>query len=225
MDGLALMLLAALPCAGESLSVDGSLLRLDVDAATGDLLGLQQVKTEVSSLAVERSPLFQVQLTRPDGSSEWRDSRSARRVSVVRSSPRKLALSFEEVADGVGATVVIRGAPFSGTLRFRIEVANRSDLILEQVVFPVLRVKRPLGESAEDDRLFVPGGDGYVAGPEAMERQRWQRRTYPGQASMQFSAYYDSRGHGGPAQADRRGDRRRLRGSLRLVPAAFGPAA
>ncbi|MBM3477133.1 MAG: hypothetical protein FJX75_28020 [Armatimonadetes bacterium] len=104
--------------------------------------------------------------------------------------------------------------PDWGPLRFRIEVANRSDRDLEQVIFPLLRVKRPLGESSDDDELFVPGGDGYVARPEAMERQRWQRRSYPGTASMQFSAYYDDRCGLGVRCEDAEGEPKLLGGSV-----------
>jgi hypothetical protein len=185
------LLLTVLPCGAQPLTIDGQALRATVDGKTGDLLTLTATHSGFSYLAERRSPLFQLQLAGPDGASTWKDSRSARAVAAHWAGERELALDFAEVAEGLDVAVRVRGVPYSSTVWFRLEIENRGQQVVEQVVFPVLRVKRPLGESPEDDRLFVPGGDGYVAGPEAMERQRWQRREYPGTASMQFAAYYD----------------------------------
>lgn len=186
---LLLLTVSSLSVRATTLGVAGRDLQAAFDGGNGDLLSLTDPISGYSYLA-QRCPLFQIQLSRADGTSEWKDSRSAQRFAVRAQGRHQFTLTFRSLAPGVDATVEVRNSS-SGGLRFRITIGNHSERIIEQIVFPLLRLKRPLGDSAEDDRLFVPGGDGYVATAEAMQRQKWQRRSYPGHASMQFTAYYD----------------------------------
>lgn len=189
-----LLMLAAAPVLAQQTEISSSALRLAIDRQTGDLVALDDLTSGAGYLAQSPVPMFQLQLTDGEGQSQWRDSRGADGVAVrreVEGPDTRLTVTYPQVEEGIDATVTVRARAEDRALRFRIAVANDSDLIIEQIVFPLLRIERPLGPVPDDDRLFVPGGDGYVAGPDAMERQRWHYRGYPGNASMQFSAYYD----------------------------------
>ena len=188
------LLLCTLAAAAEPLRVDSSHLQLAFDAETGDLVRLAEAASGFETLAAGRSPTFQLQLADAERQSRWVDSRSARSVVAERRADghtTTLTLRYLGLEEGLDATVTVQARSDRPDVRFRLEVRNDSALIVETAVFPLLRLKRPLGDSAGDDCLFVPGGDGYVARAEALERQRWHYRGYPGPASMQLAAYYD----------------------------------
>jgi hypothetical protein len=189
-----LLILIAGPVFAQQTEISSSALRLAIDRRSGDLLAFDDVTGGAGYLARGPVPMFQLQLTDAERQSHWTDSRAADGVAVrreVEGPDTTLTVTYSQVEEGIDATVTVRARAEEPAVRFRIAVANESDQIIEQIVFPLLRIKRPLGPLPDDDRLFVPGGDGYVAGPDAMERQRWHYRGYPGNASMQVSAYYD----------------------------------
>ena len=73
-----------------------------------------------------------------------------------------------------------------------IEVKNGSPLALQAVRFPAVEFPVRLGESADDDRVLLPKCDGaLLENPEA-NLQGSNVSNYPGTASVQVLAFYDS---------------------------------
>ena len=181
------------PGSADPLRIESPELSVTVDSESGDLLSLEDIGSHTQYLAQKSSPVFMMQLTRGDKTSFWRDSRSAKDVRIERiegDSGKTLTMQYAGLEDGIAAVVTIAAASDSPELRFHIEIENTSQLILEQLVFPLLRLVRPLGADKSDDRAFIPGGDGCVISAEGMELSPHAYRDYPGSASMQFLAYY-----------------------------------
>jgi hypothetical protein len=172
---------------GQPLEMRAAELSLAVDARTGQVLELRDEVAGQPLLGPTPAPMFQLQLAGDDGAQRWLDSTVAEEVRAETTNAG-LSLTYLDVAGAGDATVRIRAR--DEAVCMEIDLRPAEGVIVEQVVFPVLRLARPMGEVG-DDRLFVPGGDGYVAHADGLANTRWHRREYPGHASMQLVAYYD----------------------------------
>ncbi len=165
---------------------------VSVDPARGDMVSLRVGGREFAAGA---QSLFSLTLTDPrTRQSETITSRHARAVAVRTSGPDggiNLTFTF---SDDLFAKVAFSPRPAGDGLETSIEVANHTGRVLEEIRYPDLVLKGKPGESARSVKLFMPGGDGYVVTRAGLLRHRWHQRAYPGQASMQFMAYYDDEG-------------------------------
>ncbi|MGA1872156.1 MAG: DUF6259 domain-containing protein, partial [Thermoplasmatota archaeon] len=92
----------------------------------------------------------------------------------------------------LNATATIELADDSTLADFRLDVQNDEDFTLTSVFFPVVWGLGQIGDSAEDDRLFYPGGDGIVVrDPLRFEDDLHMTDIYPSTASMQVMCHYD----------------------------------
>ena len=81
----------------------------------------------------------------------------------------ELTATYGGLRDGLSLTVRWRaGADDEGVVG-SIEVENASGSILEDIEFPFLILSADPGNAPEKTRLFMPGGDGYVAGREGQQ--------------------------------------------------------
>ncbi|HJN15868.1 MAG TPA: DUF6259 domain-containing protein, partial [Armatimonadota bacterium] len=187
---LQLLLMMTMVAGAEPVEIASSELKLVIDSETGSFLSLEDGATGEPLLRPGSCPVFQIQSAGDDGGQVWNDSSGAEAVAADVDGDT-VRIEYSNVADGISAVVTVMASPESRELRMKIDVTNDSDAIIDYVVFPKIEMARPLGESVEDDRLFIPGGDGCLVRAEGMERQTWHRREYPGSASMQFWAHFD----------------------------------
>lgn len=191
------LLSVAAPAAGAGKPVVAGLARevaVSVEPGQGDLVSLICGGRE---FAAGKQQLFHIKLTDPKTRKiQTLSSRDAEKVAVRTLGPagaKRTVLTYT-FSDELKVEVVFGTRAGSDELETSIDVANRTGRILEEVHYPNFRLKGKLGESARSVKLFMPGGDGYVATRAGLLRQRWHQRAYPARASMQFMAYYDADG-------------------------------
>lgn len=92
----------------------------------------------------------------------------------------------------VRCTVTAR--PDEPLMRWRISVKIPDSLILEEVQFPFVVLRAPLGESMEDDAaVFGHAKGGVIQKPAAMKVGTRVSGRQPGSLAAQFGCYYDDR--------------------------------
>jgi hypothetical protein len=75
---------------------------------------------------------------------------------------------------------------------FTLDIQNDEDFTIKSVFFPLIWGLGQIGDSAEDDRVFYPGGDGIVLkDPLNYTEQLFMTEMYPSTASMQMFCHYD----------------------------------
>ena len=97
-----------------------------------------------------------------------------------------------------GRTVVteVVHAVKHGGVEFRISIEGRGDDPVTMVRYPILTAPRALGERPEEDVILLPHFDGGIVenpSKEFRDARTFGLQTYPGPASCQVSAYYNSK--------------------------------
>jgi len=142
----------------------------------------------------QRRPLFRLGLTRwQKGESLELTADDFARVEWDRPSASVLRATFR---DGPVTGMAVRAtatAGDDGLVRFRLAVANPTDMAVARIHYPGFASPAALGGDAADDRLLFPHShtDGIeIDAPGAADRSC--HGSYPGDAAVQMAALYDS---------------------------------
>ncbi|MEI7806884.1 MAG: DUF6259 domain-containing protein [Verrucomicrobiota bacterium] len=168
----------------------------------GAIVSLVDQKTGTEFVANQLTPrLFTLCFTKksaPGSEKIYLSSSSAKKYVATRkdsSAGQQVTLNYEGLGDWpVQVQCVVRAVPADPLLRWRISVKIPEDLVLEQVHYPLVVLKAPLGESVDDDAAVCGAAKGGVVrqpgnfkvGTRISEHQ-------PGSLAAQFGCYYDSR--------------------------------
>jgi len=167
---------------------------LAFDCRTGEITNFVDIPAaqEFISRDVKRA-LFSVELTRPyEGRRAVTTSRDFRKCVVRKVSGQKALVTFEDHPGYAMDVQVSAAVADEGTIRLRINVANRSDWCIAGVTFPLMPAPPRLGKDASDDVVLLPWSGGAVL-PSPGTRTVWRTAHYPGVAFAQFYALYDGR--------------------------------
>lgn len=165
-------------------------LRISIDRASGDIVSLTAHGVE---MLAQPSRQWVVRLTdSASRQSQWLDSGHARATEV---SVGAGLIRVRSILQDAGVTVeAVWKQDASGGLTARCSVSAPPKAILESVTCPVLKLRATVDGDRDATRLFMPGGDGFIATHAGMVKNPWAGRSYPGWASMQFMALYGARG-------------------------------
>lgn len=165
-------------------------------AAKGSVVSLKDLATGSEFIAADgASRLFSLSFSKksePGGESFYVSNGNAKRFSA-RAEGDGVRLEYEGLGDWpVRVSCTVRAPKDDPLLRWRIAVQVPDDLVLEQVHYPILTLKAPLGAKAEDDAAVFGHTKGGV-----IRRPVWMKpgsRVYgqqPGSLAAQFGCYYD----------------------------------
>jgi hypothetical protein len=165
--------------------------RVSIDRTSGDVVSVQAHGIE---MLARPSRQWIVRLTDPSTrQSQWLDSGHAGALKVtVRTGEIRVRSTLRNA--GVTVEVLWKRDTAAGGITVRCSVSAPPRAILESVTCPVLKLRAAVGGDSSATRLFMPGGDGFIATHTGMVKNPWAGRTYPGWASMQFMALYGARG-------------------------------
>jgi len=98
------------------------------------------------------------------------------------------------LGDRGNVTATIKGSTESAGLTFLLDLDFQPGTKLKEVNFPALKLKPNIGKEPTDDFVFLPIGDGIEISRDSLRKVRRQKQfSYPGNASMQFLSFYDSK--------------------------------
>ncbi len=145
-------------------------------------------------MLAEPSAVAVVRLTDPASrSSRWGSVGKTADTSVV-ATRGKVVVNSAMPGTSPPVKVIWTAARTSEGVSVACTVTAPPGFILESVTTPSFRLRAAVNGDRDRARLFMPGGDGFVATHAGMVKNPWAGRTYPGWASMQFMALY---GRGG----------------------------
>ena len=138
-------------------------------------------------------PLFRITLTKPRAG-EHTETTAAEfgKVAIAKVAAGKLDLTFSDHASLPLTARVTAATDAKGFVRLRIVVGNKSDWAVSSIRFPQFAAAAKLGKEAADDRLLLPLPltDGAVIEAPGTRTQS-RESLYPGNACVQFAAFYD----------------------------------
>ena len=154
----------------------------------------------------QTKPLLEVKLLDANGHGIYTNSSNA--VFSAAKTAGGYRLTFEQMAEGLTASVNMRCPVDEPFIYWSCEIENRTGHVIEWVGLPGLVVENGLKGHGGDSELFWPFGEGcIVENTDLRQGSEWLRYreisgqsagyngTYPGPVAMQFMAYYND--HGG----------------------------
>jgi hypothetical protein len=179
--------------------IETSGLRLGIYAADGvRVISLRQKPAGREMIDDKnRYPLFQLKGQSAIGEVIELTSLDAHKSELFQSKGKFIITYSDFGGRDITARVTITQLHDSDQIAFYLELTNNTDLEIREVNYPIMACKFPLDEKDKNDAIVFPRHEGvllqqphkYMA-----VRQARQRCVYPGEASMQFLGYYDSRG-------------------------------
>lgn len=162
----------------------GSVLSL-VDLATGSEFIAREGATRLFSLAFTKKA--------GNGGERFYLSSGNAQQFTVHPEGDGLRLEYQDLGGRpVRVTCTVRAPQNDPQIRWRIAVTVPEDLVLEQVHYPILSLRAPLGAKAEDDAaVFGHTKGGVVRRPVWMKPGSRISGQFPGSLAAQFACCYD----------------------------------
>ncbi len=210
-----LSLAAADAAQPDSLVLRSAAGRLELDAQRGGAVGsFVDPATGRDFAAPGAEPvLFWIALSKPgdtSGQLEWLNSSNAESVSYDASEEagrKTIRIAYRNLGGRrIHADCTVSASGQEDMIRWSIVIHGGESLILEEVGYPVITLRAPLGDEAGGARLAA----GLTKGGVFHEPSRWPASTtvyarQPGELAAQFVCYYDGLGGFYSATADSRG--------------------
>ena len=158
-----------------------------VDKASGMEFVATQSAPRLFSLAFSKT-------AEGGGERFYLSSRDARSFSME-VTPGMATLRYDGLGEWpVHVTCTVSASAYDPLLRWRISVAVPDGLVLEDVQFPFVVLRAPLGTDAADDAaVFGHTKGGVIRAPAAMKTGARVSGIQPGSLAAQFASYYDHR--------------------------------
>jgi len=199
----------------ERLALRSAVARLELDAARGGAVrSFVDLATGRDFAARRAEPvLFWVALSKPgdaSGQLEWLNSSDAESASydVSEEAGRKtVTIAYRNLGGRrIHADCAVSAADGEDMIRWRIRIHGAEPSVLEEVGYPVITLRAPIGDDAGSERLAA----GLTKGGVCHEPSRWPLGTtlharQPGELAAQFGCCYDARCGFYSATADSRG--------------------
>ncbi len=197
--------------AEEALVVGAPRLEVRIGRDTGSILSVKDRETSREWLAPGGGTrLYQIELLRPGQDPLTLDLSAATAVKAKRTAEGAQIVVESHGDIALGVRVEFIGGPGWDSLLCRLSLRNRTGYPIHAVRFPVLALPVRLGEAPGDDRVLLPLCDGLeIHHPEANLRGT-RAGQYPGEASMQFLAFYDEESGLYLAALDAEGHRKQI---------------
>ena len=168
----------------------------------GAICSLLDQKTGTEFVAKQSAPrLFSLCFTKknaPGGEKIYLNSSSAKKFTTTRQDAptgQQVTLNYEGMGDWpVQVQCIVRTVPGDPLLRWGISVKIPEDLVLEEVHYPLVVLRTPLGESVSDDAAVCGASKGGVIRQPGNLKVGTRISVHqPGSLATQFGCYYDTR--------------------------------
>jgi hypothetical protein len=183
-------------------------MQLSLDEQTGSLAALHTKEKQLLCEQAGEAPLFDLRLIDQSGQFSNVSAHDARAVAVAQDTaagPGTIIGTFADFADYPGLTVMTRLAidADQDQLNWNLSLINDTDFIIEIIDYPRLVVPSDVGPGPTQAKIFWPFTEGCVVEDISLSRFRAHPLlypssggdpVYPGAITMQFMAYYDSKG-------------------------------
>lgn len=198
----AILLGAVVPlmeASGAPVELQNGSIRVKIDSQRpGGIVSLVDVASGVDFVAPQTAPrLFTLALSKKaevGGERFYLSSRDARSFSV-RVERGVATLSYDGLGEWpVRVTCTASTSAEDSLVRWRLSATIPDALVLEEVQFPFVVLRAPLGESVTDDAaVFGHTKGGVIREPAAMKVGSRVYGRQPGSLAAQFACYYDGR--------------------------------
>ncbi len=197
----AILLVSAVQVADASevaLELKNRAMSLTIDReAKGSIASVRDIASSAEFIAAQAAPrLFSLTFSRKDqadGERFYLSSRAAKSFSA-NLADGVVTLQY----DGLGpwpiqVTCTAQLSELDGLVHWRLSAKIPEPLVLEEVQFPLVVLRAPLGDSGEDDAaVFGHTKGGVIRKPVDMKIGSHAEGRQPGSLAAQFGCYYDS---------------------------------